>query len=273
MLCRDPASLVEIRLDSVKVGRRIRLASVPDAFDLGLDSRDSRGAMAAIASRQDGSIVLASLTRGAVERTIAAGAEPTLVRFQPLDGKQLLVGSGPGRSVAIFDVASGKPVVRLQLPVAPRHFCFDTTEGQLFVTGDGMDAVVIVFPYSTEVDQSVLAGRAPGAMAAIGPSAQYPKAPYYLLVANPETDGITVLDVDTRRLVAVVQVGRGPIQILITTDRQYALVLNERSGDLAVIRISSLAATPTGAPRRFTAPLFALIPVGEGPVSAAVVER
>lgn len=273
VLYRDPAALVEIPLDSFRPGRRIHLSSPPDSFDLGPDIRDPRDAVAAIASRQDRNIVLASLSRAVVERTIATAGEPTLVRFQPLDGKQLLVGSGPERSVAIYDVASGRSVVRLPLPLAPRHFCFDTTEGQLFVTGDGMDAVAIIFPYSTEVDQTILAGRAPGAMAAIGPSPAYPQAPYYLLVANPETDGITVLDVDTRKLVAVVQVGRGPGQILITTDRQYALVLGEKSGDLAVIRISSLAVTPTGAQRRFTAPLFALIPVGEGPVSAAVIER
>ena len=59
-----------------------------------------------------------------------------------------------------------------------------------------MDAVVIVFPYSTEVDQTILAGRAPGAMAVTD---------RFLLVANPETDSVTVLDVATRTLVAVVR--------------------------------------------------------------------
>ena len=57
-----------------------------------------------------------------------------------------------------------------------------------------------------------------------------------------------------------------PRHILITPDKQYALVLNRRSGDLAVIRIQSLRA------RRYkSAPLFTMIPVGEGPVSTAVV--
>ena len=43
--------------------------------------------------------------------------------------------------------------------------------------------------------------------------------------------------------------GREPRYILITPDKQYALVLNEKSGDLAVIRIFSLDRTPTGAQR------------------------
>jgi YVTN family beta-propeller protein len=98
-----------------------------------------------------------------------------------------------------------------------------------------------------------------------------PNPPPYLLVANPESDKVTVLDIDTRELVAVVQVGRGPRSICMTPDDEYALVLNQESGDLAMIRTRSLI-TPDGYTRRNrSAPLFTLIPVGEKPVSAAVM--
>jgi YVTN family beta-propeller protein len=255
VLYRDPAALVEVPLNSLRPARRIRLAAPPDGFDLSSENR------AAIASRQDRSIVMASLTSAAIERTIAAGAEPSIVRFQ-LNGKQLIAGSRPERSVTIFDVATGKTVVRLPLPLEPRHFCFTPPDGgQLFISGDGMDAVVIVYPYQTEVAETILAGHAPGVMAITDTS------PSYLLVANPESSRITVFDVDTRKLVAAVQVGRQPGSILVTPDNQYVLVLNEQSGDLAVIRIFSLAARYRYKP----APLFTMIPVGEKPVSAAVV--
>jgi DNA-binding beta-propeller fold protein YncE len=254
VLYRDPAALVEVPLDSLRPARRIRLSAPPDGFDL---SRDNQ---AAIASRQDRRIAIASLTGAAIERTIAVGAEPSIVRFQS-DGKQLIAGSRPERNVTIFDVSTGKTVVRLPLPLEPRHFCFTPDGGQLFISGDGMDAVVIVYPYQTEVEETILAGHAPGAMAITDTS------PSYLLVANPDTGGITVFDVDMRKLVAVVQVGRQPGCILVTPDQQYALVLNEKSGDLAVIRIFSLS----GRHRYKPAPLFTLIPVGEKPVSAAVV--
>ena len=254
VLYRDPAALVEMPLNSLRPGRRIRLSAPPDDFDLSSENR------AAIASRQDRSIVIASLTSATIERTIAAGAEPSIVRFQS-DGKQLIAGSRADRSVTMFDVATGKTVVRLPLPLEPRHFCFTPDGGQLFISGDGMDAVVIVYPYRTEVAETILAGHAPGVMAITDTS------PSYLLVANPETSDITVFDVDSRKLVAVVQVGRQPGSILITPDNQYVLVLNEESGDLAVIRIFSLA----GRYRYKPAPLFTLIPVGERPVSAAVV--
>jgi DNA-binding beta-propeller fold protein YncE len=131
-----------------------------------------------------------------------------------------------------------------------------------------MDAVVVLFPATTEVYQTLLAGHTPGAMAV---TARY-VTPSYLLVTNPNTDGITVLDVDNYSLVAVVEVGRGPCHIEITQDGQYALVLNAVSGDMAVVRMLSLSTTPNGGRRWFgSAPIFTLIPVGERPVSAAIL--
>jgi len=70
-----------------------------------------------------------------------------------------------------------------------------------------------VFPYSTEIDQTVLAGHAPGAMAVTETSNSY------LLVANPDSNSITALDMYTRRLVAVVQVGQAPGEIVLMRRR------------------------------------------------------
>ena len=266
VLYRDPASLVELPLNSLKPGRRIRLPMLPDTFDLVLHAQ-RQVPIAAVAGRQDHTIVLASLASGAVERTFTAGDEPSLLRFQ-WDGSQLIAGSWRDKSVTIFETAAGKTVVRLPLPLSPRQFCMSADGGQLFITGDGMDAVVVLFPSTTEVFQTILAGRAPGAMAVTARDVN----PSYLLVANPEADGITVLDVKFYSLVAVVQVGQGPCQILLTDDRQYALVLNSKSGDMAVVRLLSLSTAPNGGHRKFlSAPILTLIPVGDRPVSAALL--
>jgi YVTN family beta-propeller protein len=259
VLYRDPPALVELPFQTLRPNRRIRLPSVPDGFDI------STGNQAAVASYKDRSVTLVSLDKATVDRTIDVGAEPSLLRFRG-DGKQLITAGRSERLLSIFDIASGKVVVRLPLGIEPRHFCPNADGGQLFISGDGMDAVVIVFPYTTEVDQTILAGHAPGAMTVTA------KPPTYLFVANPASDDITVFDIDTRKLVAVVGVGREPGAIVVTPDEEYALVLNQKSGDLAVVRILSLAKAPNGSQRRYkSAPLFTMIPVGEGPVSAAVV--
>ena len=257
VLYRDPAALVELPFSTFQPARRVRLDSPPDHFDL------SRQGRAAIASRQNRSIVIASLASASIERTIDAGAEPSLLLFQ-WDGRQIIAGSRPERSIDIFQTETGRIVVRLPLPLEPRRFCFNSDGGQLFVSGDGIDAVVIVYPYNTEVAETMLAGHAPDAMAVM---------PDYLLVTNPQSNSITVLEYDNRgkKLVAAVQVGQEPRHILITPDRQYALVLNRKSGDMAVIRTYSLTSQDSMKRYRYPTPLFTMIPVGEQPVDAAIV--
>jgi YVTN family beta-propeller protein len=256
VLVRDPASLVELPFKSFRASRRIALPQAPESFDVSDDGR------AAIASRKGRCISIVSLSRAAIERTIAASAGPALVQFRR-DG-QLLMAAGPEEpSLVIYDVATGKTVVRLPLPLAPRHFCVSPDGGQLFITGDGMDAVVIAFPYSTEIDQTVLAGHAPGAMAVTE------TANSYLLVANPDANSVTALDMYTRRLVAVVQVGQAPGEIVLTPDHQYAMTIDEQSGDLAVIRLTTFAEDWV---RRYkSASLFTIVQVGERPAAGVVV--
>ena len=136
----------------------------------------------------------------------------------------------------------------------------------LFISGDGMDAVVVVFPSHNEIWQTSLAGKAPGAMAVAEGK------PGYLLAANPESGTVTALDMLTENLAAVVEVGREPGFILVTPDQQYALVLNRQSGDMAVIRLFSLNVAGNQRVLKYrSASLFDMVAVGRDPVSAAVV--
>lgn len=257
VLSRDPAELVELPLDSFIPRRRVRLPWAPNGFTPGA------GNLVAAASYSNRAIAIVSLDRAAIDRVIEAKDEPSILQFRK-DGAQLIAGSHPDRALTIFDVASGKTVVRLPVAIAPRNFCPDNTGGQLYVTGDGMDAVVVIYPYETEVGQTILAGHAPGAMAVTQGDSPL------LLVANPENDRITALDATNtgKSLVTVVDVGQEPHRIVITPDNEYALALNRGSGDLSVIRRISLR---NGRPFRRPTPVFTMIPVGEEPVAAAVV--
>lgn len=258
VLCRGPHTLVRVPLDPFRPAARIWLPAPGDDFDL------SRDGVVAVSFRRENRIGLASARASAIETTIGAGGEPSAIRFQS-DGRQVLAGNRAGRTVTVADVRNGRAVVHLPVPVEPLNFCFNSDGGQLFVSGPGMDAVSIVFPYSTEVAETILAGRGPESMAASS-------NPDYLFVANPGAATVTVLNIETRKLVAVAGVGADPGQILITPDGQYALVLNRGSGDLAVLRTASLRIAADGKTRRYTAPpLFTLIPVGSKPVSGAVV--
>jgi DNA-binding beta-propeller fold protein YncE len=139
-----------------------------------------------------------------------------------------------------------------------------------------MDGISIVYAYKTiEVDQTVLAAKEPGTMACSD-------NPRYLFVASRAGSEITVLNVDSRKMVALSLAGNKPSHIVITPDQQYALVLNEGSGDLAIIRIPEIrgsrtrygaSSLPSGILTLRGVSLFAMIPLGEQPVDIAIADQ
>ena len=191
------------------------------------------------------------------------------VRFRA-DGKLLLAANCREQMLTGLDVPGLETVVDLPLAMQPQNLCFNSDGGQLFVTGTGMDGVAIAFPYvPLEVEQTVLAGRDPGAMACS-------ENPAYFFVASASGSDVCILDIDTRKMIGLVEVGQQPSFIAVTPDSQYALVLNERSGDMAVIRIAPIQANTADAAKmrgKAGASLFTMLPVGSRPVQAVIVPR
>ncbi len=253
LLSREPRELVRVGIAPLRVENRITLPYEPVDFDLASDGRS-----AAVAFRDSGRFGLVDLQARSLQ-TFPLGHEPSLVRYRG-DGRQILMAAAGEPLLSIADGQSGRVIVHLPLAVEPRQLCFKSDGGQLFITGEGMDAVVVVYPYSTEVAETALAGRTPGVMAECAS-----EDADYLFVANPQSSEVTILDIETRRVIAVVAVGRNPAFITPTPDGRYVLVLNQDSGDMAVIRLAAIAAK-----RDRSAPLFTMVPVGSKPVGAAI---
>ncbi len=74
-----------------------------------------------------------------------------------------------------------------------------------------------------------------------------------------------MVNIETRKVLAKIPVGQEPIQILLTSDGEYILVLNRKSSDLAIVRVAKINDF-----RYKRAPLFTVVPVGESPVSATI---
>jgi YVTN family beta-propeller protein len=251
VLASRPARLLRVNLENFRISARIELPAPPVSFDLSPD-----GTLAAVSLGEQG-VCLAGLNSGKTEAMIRTAGATERVCFRS-DGRQILAALPNERLLAIIDVERRRTLVQLALGMSPRHFAAKADGGQIFVTGEGLDAVAVVYPYSTEVAETLLAGASPGAMTT---SAN----PDYLFVANAGAGSITIFDIETRRLLALVQVGEQPCSIHVTPDNQYALVLNRGSGDMAVIRLAALSGR-----RMKAAPLFTVVPVGSMPVHAAI---
>ena len=249
ILAREPRALVRVALDSFKMEWRIALSEDAAGFAITAD-----GKTAAVSSST--SIRFIDLAARRLGSPVGHGGFGDL-RFLA-DGRTLIAANPAERQLSLYDVASTRLITNLPLAVRPDHLCFkQTDDGQLFITGEGMDAVVVVFPYHTpEVFETVLAGHGLGPMAA---------SRSFLFIASPQSGNVNILDINTRRMIAVLSVGSDPGYVAITPDDQYALVLNRKSGDVAVLRVGAIT------PNRYkTASLLTVIPVGSRPVSAAI---
>lgn len=205
---------------------------------------------------RDGRIVAIDLESRRIAWQQQVLERPGPVRFLK-NGRLILAGDPAHERLLILDPVAGRLVVELPLSLAPERFCFKQDGGQLFVTGTGRDAVAVVYPFQTQVAGTILAGRTPGVMAA---------SPDLLFVANPNSGEVTVMEIRTHKVRAIVPVGQKPNRIIVTPDNAFALVLNEASGDIAVIRVDAMMGR-----RMKAAPLFTMIPVGSGPVDAVAV--
>ena len=244
-----PRSLTEIDLDSFRSRAAIKLPLDAHDFDLSNDT-----GLAAAGFAPSGSVSVIDLKSGSVGSPVKCSDKIGAVRFR-MDGKGFFVADTAHHQLCVMDAAA-RTIVNLPLAVRPDNLCFNPDGGQLFVTGEGRDAVVVIFPYYVpQVAETVLAGHAPGAMAASAMN---------LFVANPKAGDVTILSINRRKMIAVTAVGGEPGYIALTPDGNYALVLNRGSGDMAVIHAG---------PRKGRRPvdLLTIVPVGSRPVSAALM--
>ena len=253
ILSDEARALVPLDLVWFRPGQRIKLPAIPADFDL-------MSGYAAISFPDEGAFAIAALAAGRVERVESLGRKTRIIRFHA-DGRQVICGNGRDRSVSVFNLKKARVVAHLPVSVEPENFCFKADNGgELYVTGAGMDAVVVIYPYQSYVSETRPVGRTPAAM---GVSS----SPDYLFVANTESGSVTVMDIITGKVKAVVAVGAQPRYVAVTPDNRYAIVLNSRSGDMAVILIEAIL-NPSR--RRYApSPLFTMIPVGGNPVCAA----
>ncbi len=250
VLAREPRSLVAVDLDSFKTAWKLPLPDDPVGLALSPD-----GKTAAVSSA--GGVYLVDLEARRLSPPLGQG-DYGPVRFLT-DSKTLLAGDRGERRLSAYSVAAKRLITHLPLSVRPDHFCFSRDGGQLFVTGEGMDAVVVVYPFFTpQVGDTVLAGHAPGAMDV---------SEELLFVASPQSGDVSILSIATRKVIAVVPVGSDPGFVRVTANDQYALVLNRKSGDMAILSVPAILQKRN---RYKTAALLTVIPVGSRPVSAVV---
>ena len=251
VLAREPRALISVALDTFKIDWKLQLPDEP----VGMAVSPERNTAAVTSAR---AVHLVDLTAHRLSPPLGQGDYGPIQFLK--DGKTLVAANRGERLLSVYSVAAQRLISHLPVSVRPDQFCFSRDGGQLFVTGEGMDAVVVAWGlFSTpEVGDTVLAGHAPGAMDV---------SKDLLFVASPQSGDVSILSIASRKVIAIVPVGSDPGFIRVTPDDQYALILNRKSGDVAILSVPAITKKKN---RYKTAALLTVIPVGSRPVSAAV---
>lgn len=134
VLAREPRALISVGLDSFKIDWRLPLPDEPIGVAISPD-----GKTAAVSTRQ--AVQLVDLGARKLSPPLGRG-DYGPVRFLS-DSKTLVAGNRGERLISAYSVASQRLITHLPISIQPDHFCFSRDGGQLFVTGEGMDAVVV----------------------------------------------------------------------------------------------------------------------------------
>jgi DNA-binding beta-propeller fold protein YncE len=258
LLAISPQHLIESDPRTLQVLRRIPLPSTPSYLT-------AWGDYAAISLGRAGIVQVFQLRTGK-SWSAQLGGPLGILKFRD-DGKLLIVANLGARELAALSIPGLDVIARLPLAMEPRNLCANRDGGQFFVSGDGMDGVAILFPYRVlEIDQTVLAGRDPGVMAA---SAN----PDLLFVGSNSGSDVCILNIESRKVVGIVDVEQRPSFITVTPDNQFALILNAASNDMAVVRVPTIRLNPAIVISKSGASLFTMLSVGAKPVHAAVIPK
>jgi hypothetical protein len=255
LLIDQPSALLIVDPASMRVKKQTQLPAPP----VGLALSDS---MVAVTSEM-GSVVRISFPDCKILGATALDAKCGIVQFRK-DGRMLLTGLPESNQIVTLDAETGSLLARLPLAFPPARFLFNDNGGQMFVTAPvsaAQDRIAIVNPYQNEVDQTIIAGRTPLGMAVS-------RKRNLLLITNPGSGDLTILDIDTRGLAASVHVGGNPGEVLLTDDEEYALVVSQDSGDVSVVRMQTVLDRSVK-----TKPLFTVFPTGARPQSALVMSK
>lgn len=248
-LSREASTLTGVSLDSSQPNWTLKLPEAPVDFAISSDAET-----AAVTSAT--TVRLINLKARAVGEPLGQGNFGQ-VKFLA-NGERVMAADLDRNQISVYRVPNPRLIAHLPIAVKPENLCFNRDGGQLFVTGSGRDAVVIIYPYDIpEVAETILVGHDPGMMTA---------SSSFLFLTNSGSNDVTVLNIPTHKVVAVLPVGSDPGQVAITPDEVFALVLNRESGNVTVLNIDAIQPGRVSA----AAALVTVIPVGSRPVSAAM---
>jgi YVTN family beta-propeller protein len=143
----------------------------------------------------------------------------------------------------LFGYGGSKLLALVPLPSPGEDWTLTSDQNRLFVSMPGAHGVAVVDTRSWTVAATVDIGRVPSRVALQPDEA-------YLWVADAD-GGVSIVQLDTLRVVSRLATGPGPHQIAFSDDNRFAFVANDAAGTVSVVdirRLEKLDDVAVGAP-------------------------
>ncbi len=136
-----------------------------------------------------------------------------------------------GQTIDVIDLASRKVVstIHLDRPLRPHCAHFSPTDGLLYVSTELADSVTIIDPKTNKVVGSIPTGQRESHMLAFSHDGRR------IYTANVGAGTVSVLDVASRKTIAVIPICKETQRIAVSMDDRYAFTSDQHSPRLAVI--------------------------------------
>jgi DNA-binding beta-propeller fold protein YncE len=214
------------------------------------------GKSVVVVNRRAASLEIFDAMTLAVRAAVPVISQPEDVALLP-DSTVAFVLSREEKRLSVVDLARGVLLTDLELAGRPSEMLLKPDGGELYVLSPEVHGLQVINTWTHEIGDYLLLGSAPtrGILTADGSQ---------LYVSDTAAGRVTTVDILNRRMirgpsgeVVSISVGQSPSALRFDPQENLLLVVDESSGDLAVIRVR-------------TNSLLTLIPLGNEPQDLAV---
>ena len=175
---------------------------------------------------------VATITETGITGHEVAASPDGRTAYVPIYGNSGVGSPGTdGRTIDVIDLAARRVVSTIDLgrPMRPHCARFNPQDGLLYVTTELADAVTVIDPKTNKVVGSIPTGQPESHMLAITHNGRR------IYTANVEPGTLSVLDVASRKTLAIIHVAKVVQRISISMDDHYAFTSDQTQPRLAVI--------------------------------------
>ena len=233
--CADDSVIAVYDVVTQELQQRIRGVEEPETFDLHPNGRHLY-----ISNEEDATATVFDVESGEFVAEFETGEEPEGVQVTS-DGKRVFVASEAANMVHVIDVEAQEVIKDILVDTRPRRFALTPDEKELWVTAELAGMVNIIDTGTLEIVGDVSFLPTGFRKEQVTPvDVLITKDGTRAYVALGRANHVAVVDVEARKVIDYVLVGKRPWGLALTHDESKLYVANGLSDDLSIIDTTSL---------------------------------